>query len=168
MGIRDELRRLISPYEDEDEYEEEETEEAATPISQERSRSKPSDAEYSSVSASQSARAAAPEDRSRKVVNIHTTTQLQVILVRPREFDDASEIANHLRDKRTVVMNLEDADDKTARRLVDFLSGVAYAQEGKIKKVAIATYIITPYNVDIIGDKDILDELESSGAYTFQ
>ncbi len=168
MGIMDELKRLARPYEDEDEYEEE-AEETATPISQERSRSKPSDAEYSSVSSGQPARTtAASEDRGRKVVNIHTTTQLQVILVRPKVFDDASEIADHLRDKRTVVMNLEDADDKTARRLVDFLSGVAYAQEGKIKKVAIATYIITPYNVDIIGDKDILDELESSGAYSFQ
>ncbi len=168
MGIMDELKRLARPYEDDDEYEEE-AEDNTTPISQERSRSKPSDAEYSSVSSSQPARAAsAPEERSRKVVNIHTTTQLQVILVRPKEFDDASEIADHLRDKRTVVMNLEEADDKTSRRLVDFLSGVAYAQEGKIKKVAVSTYIITPYNVDIIGDKDILDELESSGAYTFQ
>jgi cell division inhibitor SepF len=53
------------------------------------------------------------------------------------------------------------------RRLVDFLSGVAYAQEGKIKKVAVSTYIITPYNVDIIGSKSLLDELESSGAYSF-
>mgnify|MGYP001071229356 CR=1 FL=1 len=50
-----------------------------------------------------------------------------------------------------------------ARRLLDFLSGVAYANEGKIKKVAISTYIITPYNVDILGD--LIDELENNGMY---
>lgn len=50
-----------------------------------------------------------------------------------------------------------------ARRLVDFLSGVAYANEGKIKRVANSTYIITPYNVDILGD--LIDELENNGLY---
>ena len=95
------------------------------------------------------------------MVNINTTTQLQVVLVKPEKFDDASSIANHLRDKRTVVLNLESANKDIARRLVDFLSGVAYALEGKIKKVAVSTYIITPYNVDIIGD--LIDELESNG-----
>ena len=83
------------------------------------------------------------------------------MLVKPEKFDDASSIANHLRDKRTVVLNLESANKDIARRLVDFLSGVAYALEGKIKKVAVSTYIITPYNVDIIGD--LIDELESNG-----
>ena len=51
----------------------------------------------------------------------------------------------------------------TARRLVDFLSGCAYALDGKIKKVAMSTYIITPYNVDIVGD--LMEEIEKSGAY---
>ena len=50
-----------------------------------------------------------------------------------------------------------------SRRLVDFLSGVAYAGEGKIKKVAANTYIITPYHVELEGD--LIDELESNGLY---
>ena len=50
-----------------------------------------------------------------------------------------------------------------ARRLIDFLSGVAYANEGTIKKVALSTYIITPYNVEIMGD--LIDELENNGLY---
>ena len=62
-----------------------------------------------------------------------------------------------------MVLNLEQADPAIARRLLDFLSGVAYAQEGKIKKVALSTYIVTPYNVDIMGD--IIDELENNGVY---
>ena len=104
-----------------------------------------------------------PERRSNKVVNIHTTTQLQVVLVKPERFENASEIADHLREKRTVVLNLESTNKDIARRLIDFLSGVAYAGEGKIKKVAANTYIITPYHVDIMGD--LIDELENNGLY---
>ena len=103
------------------------------------------------------------ERRINKVVNIHTTTQLQVVLVKPERFENASEIADHLREKRTVVLNLESTNKEIARRLLDFLSGVAYAGEGKIKKVAANTYIITPYHVDIEGD--LIDELENNGLY---
>ena len=98
-----------------------------------------------------------------RVVNINATTQLKVVLVKPERFENASEIADHLREKRTVVLNLESTNKDIARRLLDFLSGVAYANEGKIKKVAISTYIITPYNVDILGD--LIDELENNGLY---
>ena len=101
--------------------------------------------------------------RGNKVVNIHATTQLQVVLVKPERFDDASSIADHLNDKRTVVLNLESTNKDVSRRLIDFLSGVAYANNGQIKRVANSTYIITPYNVDIMGD--LLDELESSGVF---
>ena len=98
-----------------------------------------------------------------KVVNINATTQLSVVLVKPEKFEDAAEIADHLREKRTVVLNLESVNKELARRLVDFLSGVTYAQDGKIKKVANSTFIITPYNVDIMGD--LIDELENNGLY---
>ena len=105
----------------------------------------------------------APVSRNNKVVNIHATAQLKVVLVKPERFENASEIADHLREKRTVVLNLESTNKDIARRLVDFLSGVAYAGEGKIKKVAANTYIITPYSVDIMGD--LIDELENNGLY---
>jgi cell division inhibitor SepF len=98
-----------------------------------------------------------------KVVNINATTQLKVVLVKPERFEDASAIADHLNSKRTVVLNLESTNKEVSRRLVDFLSGVAYANNGKIQRVANSTFIITPYNVDIMGD--LLDELESNGAF---
>ncbi|MBQ2818013.1 MAG: cell division protein SepF [Clostridia bacterium] len=101
--------------------------------------------------------------RSNKVVNIAATTQLSVVLVKPERFEDATAIADHLRGKRTVVLNLESTSKEISRRLVDFLSGVAYAKEGQIKRVANCTFIITPYNVEFEGD--IMDELESSGVY---
>ena len=139
MSFIDELKRLARPYEDEDEDR--------------------FDDDFTPVSAS----AREQERRNNKVVNIHTTTQLQVVLVKPERFENASEIADHLRDKRTVVLILEQTDKNIARRLIDFLSGVAYANEGTIKKVALSTYIITPYNVEILGD--LIDELENNGLY---
>ncbi len=101
--------------------------------------------------------------RNSKVVNINATTQLKVVLVKPERFEDASAVADHLNNKRTVVLNLESTNKEVSRRLVDFLSGVAYANNGQIKRVANSTFIITPYNVDIMGD--LLDELESNGAF---
>ena len=98
-----------------------------------------------------------------KVVNINAKTQLSVVLVKPEKFEQAADVADHLRERRTVVLNLEQTNKDVARRMVDFLSGVTYAQDGKIKKVANSTFIITPYNVDILGD--LIDELENSGVY---
>ena len=145
MSFIDELKKLTHPYEDEDE-EFEDFEEPAR----------------SSRDAFEDRRVKV-DDRRNKVVNIHATTQLKVVLVKPERFENASEIADHLKDKRTVVLNLESTNKDVARRLIDFLSGVAYAGEGKIKKVAANTYLITPYSVDIEGD--LIDELENNGLY---
>lgn len=154
MSLFDELKRLARPYEDE---EEDEYEEDFTPVNNLREVPRDRDRDR------ERERDRDADRRSNKVVNIHTTTQLQVVLVSPTRFENASEIADHLRDKRTVVLNLEQTDKNIARRLIDFLSGVAYANEGTIKKVALSTYIITPYNVEILGD--LIDELENNGLY---
>lgn len=144
MSILDEIKKLTHPYEDEDDDPAEFEDEL-----QERDMFEERRSRY--------------DDRRNKVVNIHATTQLKVVLVKPERFENASEIADHLKDKRTVVLNLESTNKDIARRLIDFLSGVAYAGEGKIKKVAANTYIITPYHVDIEGD--LIDELENNGLY---
>ena len=155
MGIINDLKKWAHPYEDEDEEYEEEF-----PDLRDRGESNA----FADVGRTAPVtRARSEEDRRNKVVNIHATTQLKVVLVKPERFENASEIADHLKDKRTVVVNLESTNKDVARRLIDFLSGVAYAGEGKIKRVAANTYIITPYHVDIMGD--LIDELESSGLY---
>ena len=149
MGFMDEIKKIIHPYDDEDyDYEEEFEEEEKTS-----SRNLFDDRKEERKT----------EDRHNKVVNIHATAALKVVLVKPERFENASEIADHLREKRTVVLNLESTNKDVARRLIDFLSGVAYAGDGKIKRVAANTYIITPYSVDIMGD--LIDELENSGLY---
>ena len=147
MSLMDELKKIIHPYDDEDYDDNEEFPEP---------KEAPAYFDHRKDARKE-------EECRNKVVNIHATAQLKVVLVKPDRFENASEIADHLREKRTVVLNLESTNKDVARRLVDFLSGVAYAGDGKIKKVAANTYIITPYSVDIMGD--LIDELESSGLY---
>ena len=174
MGFLDELKKLTKPYEEDEFFDDDDssleeddeptiiapkTERAERTERKERKeRFSPFDDEQAPIEFAEK-----PVSKDNTVVNIHTTTAVQVVLSKPERFEQAAEIADHLRDKRTVVMNLETTNKDVARRLVDFLSGVAYANDGKIKKVAINTYIVTPYNVDIMGD--LLDELENNGVY---
>ena len=151
MGLIDKFKDLIGSDED-DFYDDEEMD--FLPAKKEEPAPLPSEEKKLSV---------LDGKKQNKVVNIHATTQLKVVLVKPERFEDASTIADHLNNKRTVVLNLESTNKEVSRRLVDFLSGVAYANNGQIKRVANSTFIITPYNVDIMGD--LLDELENNGAF---
>ncbi len=156
MSLMDDLKRWVKG-EDEDDEEELDAPEMESPAGAGRSRTVKTEDDKSIPMPNFNARS------GNKVVNINATTQLSVVLVKPEKFENAVDIADHLRDKRTVVLNLEQTNKDVARRLVDFLSGVTYAQDGKIKKVANSTFIITPYNVDILGD--LIDELENNGLY---
>ncbi|MBE7013605.1 MAG: cell division protein SepF [Ruminococcaceae bacterium] len=96
--------------------------------------------------------------RKNKVVNIHTTTQLKVVVYTPNSFDNAREIADHLKAKKPVVINLENVETAVARRIIDFLTGAVYAVDGSIQKIADRIFLIAPYNVGIMGG-DVKDEL---------
>ena len=105
------------------------------------------------------------ETKQQKVVNIHATAQLQVALFKPESYgDEILAIADELNKMHTVVLNLENADKDVSRRIVDFLSGVAYSRDGKIKRIAANTFIIIPNTVDLVGE-DVLDEIENQGVY---
>ncbi len=80
-------------------------------------------------------------------------SSLELKVVKPDRFENASQIADHLLNRRTVVLNLEGTNKETARRLIDFLSGVAYSIDGQLKRVANNTFVITPNNVDVSGDQ---------------
>ncbi len=107
--------------------------ESYTPQHEERRTSGPS---VTSSSAARAVRTASPT--------------LQVILVKPSEFADAKKIADHLMNNKTVVLVLEDATEQTRRRIIDFLVGVAYAQDGNLKPIANQTYIVTPHDVGLV------------------
>ena len=98
-----------------------------------------------------------------KTVNFNLN-QMQVILVKPDRFDDVTAIADHLNDKKTVVLNLESCERDVSRRIIDFLSGVAYANHGNIRKVAVSTFIIVPNEVDVSGELT-LDEFDEGRMY---
>ena len=89
--------------------------------------------------------------------------KMKLHLVNPSEFGEAAEIADSLKSRQAVLMNLEMADDVTARRMIDFLSGVAYALGGKIMRVSGQAYIVTPTNVDLVGHA--VSDFESAGLY---
>ena len=164
MGFFDELKKLTRPYEDEDDF----IDEAEIVDEPEERRSNPfAGFGYggSQESSAQSAFTAKPSrSREGRVVNLGSAgSAMQVVLVKPERYETAADIADHLKEKRAVLMNLETTPKEITRRLVDFLSGVAYAMNGKVKKVAANTYILTPPSVDLMGD--LMDELESSGVY---
>ena len=161
MGLMDELKKLTRPYNEEemDEYDYDEEEDELDPEPEPAPAPRRSAFSAPENNANSGGRRSGPA----KVVNLNNNSAMQVILVKPDRFDTVSEIADHLRDKKAIVLNLESTNKDVARRLVDFLSGVAYALDGKIKKVAISTYILTPYNVEIVGD--LVEELENSGVY---
>ena len=144
MGILEEFKRLTKPYPDEqaDAFE-----------------------DFSNFSSKEAkVRPAYDAAKGDKVVSIHTTTQLQVVVVQPEHFEGASDIADHLLERRSVVLNLEKANKEAKRRLVDFLSGIVYAHHGKIKPIARDTYLLTPASIDIMGG-DLIGELESNGMF---
>lgn len=180
MGFLDELKKMTRPYDDDDEFFDDEDE--AIPVAEAAAPERPAPARPAAtprrpapapkkstfirddpvMEPERPAPSYTPKGDSRvadKVVNLNSGSQLKVVLATPKQFESAGEIADHLRDRRAVLINLEKTDPAISRRLIDFLSGVAYAQDGKIRRVASATYIITPFNVDLMGDQ--LDDMES-------
>ncbi len=158
MSFFDKIKDIMSATDEDEDYEE----------TVETSREVPSSNDYYSSSTGRSYEKEKttqfPSDRKAKGPVSRVNSQLQVALVKPERFEDAPAIADHLADGRTVVLNLEVANRETQRRLLDFLSGAAYAHGGRIKKVANSTYIITPSNVDVMGEL-LLDELDSGATY---
>lgn len=139
-NFRDRIHKIMNPPEDEyeDYYEDEQP------------------SSYSSFSSSH---------EHNKVVDFNAKSQMQLVVYKPTSFgEEVRTIADELLQRHTVVLNLEHADREVARRIVDFLSGVAYANNGKLKPISSNIVIVTPFNVDLTGD-DVMDELESSGIY---
>ena len=157
MSFWDNVKKFAQPYsEDEyDEYDEElegfDEEPEERPA---RARRTPAFGMASEESTGfSSAASSAPTGTSAfsgQVVNL--SNKQEVVLFHPANFNDTSKAADDLRSRKAVIVNMENIDKAMARRVVDFLSGCAYALDGKVKKVAQATYLFCPHNMDIIGD----------------
>ncbi|MBR1658937.1 MAG: cell division protein SepF [Oscillospiraceae bacterium] len=166
MSFFDELKKLTKPYEEDEDDDFTDEGEAELPRPVQRPRTNP----FAAYSADNPPASAPPPAQTRarpkegKVVSLGGgAAPTQVVLITPDRFETAAEVADHLRGKRAVLLNMEATPKDVARRLVDFLSGVTYAIDGNIRKVASNTYILTPQNVNLVGDQ--LNELENSGLY---
>ena len=156
MSFWDNVKKFAQPYAD-DEYDEYDDMEGYEEEAPRRSRA----AETESVSAPVAAAAAPKTGFSGQVLNINSGKQ-EVVLFRPSNFNDCTKAADDLRDKKAVIVNMENVDKALSRRVVDFLSGCAYALDGKVNKIAQSTYLFCPHSMDVVGDlENIQAEVES-------
>ena len=178
MGFMDELKKLTQPYDDDDDFYEdaseserssaaavsaaqmqfenafgEESVSAAEPAEKKPS---PKSSEGGGLFGAFGARRAQSKPRSplrERTVNFGGS-DTQVILFNPKTFDEAGELVGHMLRNRSVVMTLEGLPTENARRLLDFMSGIAFALEGKITPISAKTYFVTPQNVNVLGAQD--------------
>ncbi|MDQ0059417.1 MULTISPECIES: cell division protein SepF [Paenibacillus] len=102
--------------------------------------------------------------KSNNVVSIHSQKNVRVVLSEPRSYDEAQEIADHLRSRRAVIVNLQRVRTDLAVRIVDFLSGTVYALSGNISKLGPNIFLCTPESVEIQGA--ITEMLAEENDYT--
>ena len=95
-----------------------------------------------------------PKKNRGQVVSLHAQRQVRVVVIEPISFDDVPGIADNLKNRRPVIINLEKADAELAKRVVDFVSGTTYALDGSMQKVGKGIFLSVPNNVGIEGDID--------------
>jgi len=180
MGFLDALKNLTKPYDDDDYYDEDEEE---TPAHSPAAYSTASKADERQSSYTAASRARTQDYRgsydrnydktqsyekprkaadTARVVSI-STQQPGIAIAKPNTYEEAREIADHLLSSNSVVLNLETVQKDVLRRILDFLSGVAYAQNATVKKTSANTYLIVPDNVPL--RDDLLDDLETGKYY---
>ncbi|MBR4549356.1 MAG: cell division protein SepF [Oscillospiraceae bacterium] len=170
MSFMDELRKLTQPYDDDDFFEDSdgslrepaqpsaaqlefETNFGSEPAGTPEPAAKPKPARQASegglFGGLGKKNGGKPRAQRERTVNFGGSDQ-QVILFSPKTFDEAGELVNYLGIGRSVVMTLEGVPNDSARRLLDFLSGVTFALDGKITPISAKTYFVTPKHVDVL------------------
>ena len=183
MSFWDNVKKFAQPYSDDeyDDYDEEddylddyeEPAETPAPARREKRRAAPApmieeeeeEADYGFAPMPAVTNTAVSNDRfSGQVLSMNNSAsnKQEVVLFRPGSFNDTSKAADDLRNRKAVIVNMENVDKAMARRVVDFLSGCVYALDGDVKKIAQSAYLFCPHNMDIIGDLEALQaEVES-------
>ena len=90
--------------------------------------------------------------RKSKVVSMPTPQQVRMVITQPTSFEQSEEICNYLKEKKSVIVNLEYVNKDVARRIVDFISGAVHALDGHIQKVSNAIFLVAPINYEIASD----------------
>ena len=183
MSFWDNVKKFAQPYADDDydDYDEDEEylddyEEPAAPARRAPARRRapePAPVEddlaaddddfgFGLAPASKPAAPAASTGFKGQVVSMATGAKQEVVLFRPTNFNETSKAADDLRNRKAVLLNLENVDKAMSRRVVDFLSGCVYALDGDVQKIAQSAYLFCPHNMDVVGDLEALQaEVES-------
>ena len=103
-----------------------------------------------------------------KIVNLHTTSSMKVVIVEPKKYEDVTIIADHLRQRRAVIVNLEsiEHEPEVKKSIYYFMSGAVYMLDGSMQKVSKSIFMLAPSNVDI--DANVKKELESKAFFPWQ
>ena len=181
MSFWDNVKKFAQPYADDDyddydeddDYVDDEYEEPAAAPAPRREKRRPAPAPvmeeeeeendfgFAPVPAVASSNAPAT-GFSGQILNMNASNKQEVVLFRPSSFNDTSKAADDLKNRKAVIVNMENVDKAMARRVVDFLSGCVYALEGDVKKIAKSAYLFCPHNMNIVGDLEALQaEVES-------
>ena len=178
MSFWDNVKKFAQPYADDDydDYDEEDDyvddyEEPAEAPAPRREKRRPAPApvmeeeedDYGFAPVPAPASSSAPATGfNGQILNMNASNKQEVVLFRPGSFNDTSKAADDLRNRKAVIVNMENVDKAMARRVVDFLSGGVYALDGDVKKIAQSAYLFCPHNMDIVGDLETLQaEVES-------
>ncbi len=183
MSFWDNVKKFAQPYADDDydDYDEDEEylddyDEPAEPVRRPARRSaapapapapaaeeeEEDDFGFTPMTPAPSASAAPSTGFTGTVLGRSNSNKQEVVLFRPSSFNDTSKAADDLRNRKAVIVNMENVDKAMARRVVDFLSGCVYALDGDVKKIAQSAYLFCPHNMDIVGDLETLQaEVES-------
>ena len=179
MSFWDNVKKFAQPYADddyddydeEDEYLDDYEEPAEAPARREKRRvsvpapaveEEEDDFGFAPMPAAAPATSVSTSGFSGQVLNMSSSNKQEVVLFRPGSFNDTSKAADDLRNRKAVIVNMENVDKAMARRVVDFLSGCVYALDGDVKKIAQSAYLFCPHNMDIVGDLETLQaEVES-------
>ena len=185
MSLWDNVKKFAQPYADDeyDDYDEDEFEDdydepaqpvrrsprrsaapapVSAPVMEENEEEEEDSFGFSNLSASPAVSSAPATGFTGTVLNRSAANKQEVVLFRPGSFNDTSKAADDLRNRKAVIVNMENVDKAMARRVVDFLSGCVYALDGDVKKIAQSAYLFCPHNMDIVGDLEALQaEVES-------
>lgn len=101
-----------------------------------------------------------------KVVGMPGVQQVKVIISQPNSFEQSEEICEHLKAKKSIIVNLEYVNKDVARRIIDFISGAVYALDGNIQKISNSIFLVAPYNYEITNEI-LKDDIKSKVAVSW-
>ena len=104
--------------------------------------------------------------RQNKVLNIHTNNNVKLVVYEPTKYEEAPKMVEDLKNRKIVVINLEEMETEPKKQIFDFLNGSIYALDGNIQKVSKDIFILAPSNVEI--DSRLKEELKNKGIFPWQ